>query len=84
MTCRNHYKNLSSALQIFLLGIDWSDTEKAKEAYNMIANWSSVTPEDALPLLDANFGDQYVRLYAAERISTFADDELVLYMLELT
>jgi phosphatidylinositol-4,5-bisphosphate 3-kinase len=27
MICRNHYKALTSALQIFLYAIDWSDPE---------------------------------------------------------
>jgi phosphatidylinositol-4,5-bisphosphate 3-kinase len=28
MICRNHYTSLSSALQIFLQAIDWSDPEQ--------------------------------------------------------
>lgn len=50
----------------------------------MIKLWTPLPPEDALPLLDAPFADETVRLYAAERVSILADDELSLYMLELT
>jgi phosphatidylinositol-4,5-bisphosphate 3-kinase len=50
----------------------------------MLKHWTPLSPEDALPLLDANFANEGVRLYAVERVSTFSDDELALYMLELT
>ncbi|EGR27401.1 phosphatidylinositol- -diphosphate 3-kinase, putative [Ichthyophthirius multifiliis] len=84
MICRNHYKTLTHALQIFLLAINWLDPEQVREAHNMLKHWTPLSPEDALPLLDANFANECVRLYAVERISTFSDDELALYMLELT
>ncbi len=50
----------------------------------MIKLWTPLPPEDALPLLDAPFADETVRLYAVERVSILSDDELQLYMLELT
>lgn len=49
----------------------------------MLQVWTPVTPEDALPLLNAEFADEQVRLYAVQRISTLYDDEFALYMLEL-
>lgn len=50
----------------------------------MLNLWSPLPPEDALPLLDAPFANESVRLYAVERVSIMSDDELALYMLELT
>ncbi|CAK95176.1 unnamed protein product (macronuclear) [Paramecium tetraurelia] len=84
MICRNHYKTLPYALQIFLMAIEWDDPEQVREAHNMIKLWTPLPPEDALPLLDAHFADETVRLYAVERVSILSDDELQLYMLELT
>jgi phosphatidylinositol-4,5-bisphosphate 3-kinase catalytic subunit alpha/beta/delta len=50
----------------------------------MLQQWTPLHPEDAMPLLDANFADERVRLYAVERISEMSDDEIALYMLEFT
>lgn len=50
----------------------------------MLKQWTLISAEDALPMLDANFANESVRLYAVERVSTFSDDEIGLYMLELT
>lgn len=82
--CRHHYKTLPNALPIFLVAIDWSDPSQVAEAHHMLKVWTPLPPEEALPLLDANFADEAVRLYAVERISTLSDDELELYMLELS
>ena len=82
--CRHHYKTLPNALPIFLVAIDWSDPSQVAEAHQMLKVWTPLPPEEALPLLDANFPDEAVRLYAVERISTLSDDELELYMLELS
>ena len=49
----------------------------------MLKIWIPIKLEDALPLLDASFADECVRLYAVERISTSPDEELALYMLQL-
>ena len=83
LKCRNHYKTLSKALPIFLSAIDWSDPEQVGEVHKMLKEWAPLTPQEALPLLDAIYADEAVRLYAVERISNFSDDELALYMLEL-
>jgi phosphatidylinositol-4,5-bisphosphate 3-kinase len=64
--------------------IDWSDPEQVNEAHQMLKVWAPLPAQEALPLLDAQFADEAVRLYAVERISTLSDDELALYMLELT
>jgi len=83
LKCRNHYKSLSKALPIFLAAIDWSNPEQVGEVHKMLKEWAPLTPQEALPLLDALYADEAVRLYAVERISNFSDDELGLYMLEL-
>lgn len=52
-------------------------------AHEMLLTWTSITPEDALALLNAEFGDEKIRLYASERLSTLCDEDLTLYLLEL-
>jgi phosphatidylinositol-4,5-bisphosphate 3-kinase len=46
--------------------------------------WDPLHPNEALPLLDAIISDETVRFYATQRVGIYKDDELVLYMLELT
>ena len=71
-------------LPLFLLAIDWTDPGLTREAYKMIKEWEPMTPIEAICLLDAPFADMQVRFYACERISKMSDEELTLYMLELT
>ncbi|CAD8171964.1 unnamed protein product [Paramecium pentaurelia] len=84
LKCRNHYKNQPSAFPIFLCAINWSDPEEIREVYQMMKVWTSLPSDDALPLLDANISDELVRYYATKRVGLYKDDELVLFMLELT
>ncbi|CAD8121098.1 unnamed protein product [Paramecium sonneborni] len=84
LKCRNYYKNQPSAFPIFLCAINWSDPEEIREVYQMMNVWTSLPSDDALPLLDANFSDELVRYYATKRVGLYKDDELVLFMLELT
>lgn len=50
----------------------------------MMKVWTTLRPDDALPLLDANISDESVRFYATKQVGKYKDDELVLFMLELT
>jgi phosphatidylinositol-4,5-bisphosphate 3-kinase len=83
LSCRYHYKTLESGLPIFLSAIDWWDPEQVAEVYDMLKLWKPLSPYEALPLLDATFPDEAVRLYAVERLEILSDDELALYILEL-
>ena len=50
----------------------------------MIKIWKPMKPNEAITLLDSHFGDEAVRMYAVERIGELTDEDLSLYMLELT
>ena len=50
----------------------------------MLKIWKPMKPNEAITLLDAHFGDEAVRMYAVERISEMVDEDLSLYMMELT
>jgi len=84
IACRHHYKTIPGALPIFLSAINWSNPEEVAEAHLMLKIWAPMSPEDAVTLLDARFPDSEVRLYAIERVSEMSDDDLLLYLLELT
>jgi Phosphoinositide 3-kinase family, accessory domain (PIK domain) len=40
----------------------------------------NLKPEEALALLDSQFGDEFVRIYALQRVSRLDDYILALYM----
>lgn len=82
--CRDHYKTLPLILPLFLKSVDWSKPIQVEEAYRMIRLWSPMPPEDALCLLNADFPDETVRLYGVKRIACFADDELALFLPQIT
>ena len=50
----------------------------------MLKEWEPLDPLDALTLIDARFPDEAVRLYAVERLRLMTDDDIVLFMVELT
>ena len=71
-------------LQKFLQSVDWSRPQQVEEAHRMLKKWSPVPPEDALALLNANFPDENVRLYAVNRISHLSDEDIAMYMIQLS
>ncbi|KAL4486333.1 hypothetical protein ABPG72_007119 [Tetrahymena utriculariae] len=83
LICRNHFKSIHQALDIFLCAVDWSNPEHIRETYNLLKQWKSPPSEECITFLDAHHADEVIRLYGVERISKMADDEIKLYMIEL-
>lgn len=81
--CRDHYKTLPLALPLFLRSIDWTRPLQVSEAYKMLEIWSPMKPEDALLLLNSDYPDENVRLYAARRINQMTDEDISLYSPQL-
>ena len=81
--CRDHYKTLPLSLPLFLKSVNWTCPFQVAEAYRMLGLWKPMQPEDSLSLLNADFSDENVRMYAAKRISQLPDDDLALYMPQL-
>jgi phosphatidylinositol-4,5-bisphosphate 3-kinase catalytic subunit alpha/beta/delta len=81
--CRDHYKSLPLALPLFLKSIDWTRPLQVSEAHKFLNIWSAMEPEDAMALLNADYADENVRLYATRRISQLSDDDFALYMPQL-
>ena len=82
--CRDHYKTIPLSLPLFLRSVDWTRPLQVLEASRYLDCWSKMQPEDNLALLNANYPDENIRLYACRRISQISDDDLVLYMPQLT
>ncbi|KAL4450532.1 hypothetical protein ABPG74_019430 [Tetrahymena malaccensis] len=83
LICRNHFKSIHQALDIFLCAVDWSNPEHIRETYSLLKQWKSPPSEECITFLDAHHADEVIRLYGVERISKMADDEIKLYMIEL-
>ena len=49
----------------------------------MLRIWATLTPEDALDLLDAGFADSSIRSYAVQCLTNISDDKLISYLLQL-
>lgn len=76
-------KKYPELLSLFLTTIDYSNPEEVKEIPGILKNWSPLSPELALSLLDAKYADQNVRNYAVERFEQFTDNDIMLYLLQL-
>ena len=81
--CRDHFKTLPLALPLFLKSINWTRPLQVREAYRVLNTWSNMQPEDALALLNADYPDENIRLYATRRINQLSDEDFALYMPQL-
>uniref|UniRef100_A0A0E0ATS3 phosphatidylinositol 3-kinase n=1 Tax=Oryza glumipatula TaxID=40148 RepID=A0A0E0ATS3_9ORYZ len=71
------------ALVKFLLSVEWSDIQEAKQAVALIPRWESIDVADALGLLSPVFQNEEVRAYAVGVLERASDEELQCYLLQL-
>jgi len=75
----------SQVLPKFLLCVNWGNPEHKFEAYRLLNMWKPPTSlASALELLDFKYPDYTVRKYAINCLKALKDDELRLYLLQLT
>lgn len=72
------------ALSKFVRSIKWNDRKQVLLMYRMLDRWEQPGPVEALELLDAKFPDPKVRAAAVASLENLDDDELQLYLLQLT
>ena len=72
------------ALSKFIRSITWNDRKQVLMLYRMLDRWEPPGPVEALELLDAKFPDPKVRAVAVASLENLDDDELALYLLQLT
>lgn len=75
----------NQTLTKFLKAVSWEDASEAKQAVDLLSQWSEIDVADALELLGPgpSFADSHVRAYAVNRLRKASDKELQLYLLQL-
>jgi phosphatidylinositol-4,5-bisphosphate 3-kinase len=81
---RSFLTSSARALPKFLLSVPWNNADAVQEAHRLLDVWQRPTPIDALQLLDTQFPDPRVRAYAVSCLESFSDDDLKLYLLQLS
>ncbi|KAF0930784.1 hypothetical protein E2562_035256, partial [Oryza meyeriana var. granulata] len=71
------------ALVKFLLSVEWSDIQEAKQAVALIQRWETIDVADALGLVSPVFQNEEVRAYAVSVLERANDEELQCYLLQL-
>jgi hypothetical protein len=72
---------------MFIRSIEFTNKSEVAMCYNFIENSDqakNTKSEDALALLDAEFGDERIRLFAVMKLSQLNDTFLSLYVPQLT
>ena len=80
------YRNYIHKLPIFIKLIDFTDHEKIRICYDTLDGSGlakDMIPEEALALLDGQFGDIKVRIFAVKKLSMLNDSQIALYMPQL-
>ncbi|XP_028274773.1 phosphatidylinositol 4,5-bisphosphate 3-kinase catalytic subunit beta isoform [Parambassis ranga] len=77
------HENFPQSLPKLLLSVKWSKHEDMAQLQALLQVWPTLSPRDALELLDFNYPDQYVREYAVRCLRDMSDEELLQYLLQL-
>jgi len=68
---------------MYIRAVDFTDQDEVYQCYNFLEQSDQAKtckPEDALALLDAEFGDERIRLFAVTKLSQLNDTYLSLYI----
>lgn len=76
-------EKIPTALTKFLKCVDWSDDREAREAEELMDEWTQIDIPDALELLSRDFKNPKVRAHAVNVLKTADDEELMFYLLQL-
>lgn len=82
--CRDHYKSIPSALPLFLRSVNWFRPLQVSEALKCLEKWGKMPAEDYISLLNSEYPDENIRLFASRKLSQLPDDDIVLYLPQLT
>ena len=74
----------ATALPAVMLSVAWDSLEAAQEAHVLLERWDNSNAHIALQLLDRRFPDPAVRTFAVHGLQRLSDDELLVYLLQLT
>jgi len=68
---------------MFIRSVDFTNKDETAMCYNFLDSSDQAQnckPEDALALLDAEFGDERIRMFAVTKLSFLNDTYLSLYI----
>ena len=80
------YRHFVPNIAIYVRAVDFTNPREVAECYSFLdtsEQAKSCKAEDALALLDAEFGDERVRLFAVTKLSELSDTFLSLYIPQL-
>ena len=80
------YRHFMLNISMFIRSINFTNQDEVAMCYNFLETSDQAKnckPEDALALLDAEFGDERVRLFAISKLSMLNDTYLFLYVPQL-
>ena len=80
------YRNYIQKLPILIKLIDFLDHSKIRICYDTLelsGKAKETLPEEALALLDGQFGDIKVRIFAVKKLSQLTDSQIALFMPQL-
>ncbi|KAI9706856.1 MAG: Phosphatidylinositol (PI) 3-kinase [Bogoriella megaspora] len=80
---RHHLTRDKRALTKFVKSVNWTDSNEARQAVQLLPKWTEIDVDDALELLGPTFDNPAVRSYAVDRLRKSDDEELQLYLLQL-
>jgi hypothetical protein len=83
-SCRSYCSHVPQAFPKLLRSIDWADLAQVSEIHRLLEVWAPITLEVALELLDYHFADDKVRSLAVHRLEKLTNEELMLFLLQLT
>jgi phosphatidylinositol 3-kinase len=71
------------ALTKFLRCVRWDNAEEVTEALALLPLWTKISVSDALELLSPDFDNPTVRYHGVRMLADAADEDLILYLLQL-
>ncbi len=81
---RKSLMSIPAALPKLVLAVDYTKVEQVTELHRLLNMWQCFSATDALTLLGPSFADPAVRSFAVTRLDSWTDDEMRIYMLQLT
>lgn len=77
-------KDNAAALPKVLLSVAWDDPEQVADIHKLLESWVTLSPMQALALLDAQYADPQVRAFAVKCLRNLTDGECSTILLQLT
>nr|CAB3264880.1 phosphatidylinositol 4,5-bisphosphate 3-kinase catalytic subunit gamma isoform [Phallusia mammillata] len=81
---RSYCKDRTNSLPKVLQSVDAASLDSVVQMHELLAQWSTISVEVALELLDSKYVDQKVRSLAVRTLKSLSNNKLQAYLLQLT